>query len=103
MRPQTPFIRSIETPLSIMKVRTLGDGSLRSTVLSIKGHSLRSCEDSSGSSVLYQLPLATEALCSACRLLVWGLCVCFLAGCREGRVFLGCWEAASFLVLVGMG
>lgn len=44
MRPQTPFIWSIETPLSIMEVSTFGNGSLHSTVLNIKGHSLRNCE-----------------------------------------------------------
>jgi len=44
VRPQTPFIWSIETPPSIMKVSSFGEGSLHSAALNIKGRSLRNCK-----------------------------------------------------------
>lgn len=93
MRPQTLFIWSIETPLSVMKVSTFGDGSLHSTVLNIKGCSLRNRKGQQ-----WCLPAVTTAsgYCdseqSATPADFWlGVCMHFFhVGCGEGRgVFLG--------------
>lgn len=102
MRPQTPFIWSIETPPSMTKAYAAGDGSLQATVPNVNSCSPMTC-GGQWRSLPAVLPL--WAVCCASASWVWTLHVFFLVGCAEGKELWGCLVGflVGFVCLVWVG